>query len=137
MEHQEIVRTVYTEGFSQGRLDLLDEFLASDYVNHQPVQGVEPGLAGLKTAMRGLRAAFPDLRYTIEDLIEDGDRVAVRATMSGTQLGEFRGQPPTGRKFSVLSLAVIRFDRDLVVERWGLHDVALMAAQLAGGEGAA
>jgi predicted ester cyclase len=132
MEYADIVRIVYAEGFSLGRLELLDDYLAADYVNHQPVAGVPPGLPGLKQAMRGLRAAFADLQYTVEDLITEADRVAVRATMSGTHTGPFRGQPPTGRKFTVLALAVLRFEDGKVVERWGLHDVDLMAAQLAG-----
>jgi predicted ester cyclase len=135
LDHKSAVRVVYEEGFSKGRFEVLHEHLHEDYVNHNPVPGAQPGLPGLEGAMAGLRGAFPDLTYTIEDLVAEGEKVAVRATMEGTHLGTFRGVEPTGRHFAVTSLAIVRFEGGKVAERWGLHDVELMSAQLEGRAG--
>ena len=130
MDDKEIVEEVYTEAFSRGNLDILDRYVKEDYVNHNRLPGSAPGRAGLKATMGALRRVIPDLRYVIEDLVGEGDRVAVRARMEGTDQGGIGGRPPTGRAFSVLSLAVIRFEEHMVAERWGLHDVEEMTRQL-------
>lgn len=133
MDRREAARTIYQEAFTKGNLDILDRFVAPDYVNHNRPPGAASGLAGLKAIMTRLREAFPDLGYEVEDIIVDGDYVAIRATMKGTQATTLDGQKPTGRRFSVPSLAMLRFRGDMVVERWGLHDVDAMRAQLAVG----
>lgn len=130
LDNKQIVAEVYVEGFSKGRMEVLDRYIRSNYVNHQLPSGALPGVAGLKSTITALRRRFPDLRYIIEDLLAEDDRVAVRATMAGTDRGGAGDVAPTGMSFEVPSLAMIRLERGMVVERWGLHDVELMAAQL-------
>jgi predicted ester cyclase len=130
MENTEIVREIYSEGFSGGRFEILDLYLKEDYVNHNLPLNATSGLGGLKETMRRLRVAFPDLTYKVEDAFGEKDRVAVRATMSGTDIGGFGGRKPSGKYFEVTSLAIVRLENGKVVERWGLHDIELMAAQL-------
>ena len=74
----------FTELFNQGKVELVDELLHLEYVNHSPGSPDQPrGREGVKAVVKALRAAFPDLAYTIEDLVVGPDAVAVRATMRG------------------------------------------------------
>src|ERR1700751_4698131 len=79
--------------------------------------------AGGKARIQELRSAFPDLVTTIHPIIAHGDWVAHRMIHSGTHLGFFSGIPPTGRHVEFTSIAMNRFDGEIVVENWGLHDI--------------
>ncbi|WP_373372030.1 ester cyclase [Nannocystis radixulma] len=91
----------YDEALNAGREDAFTELLAPDVAYYNPATGTARGPGGVLAAIRGLRAAFPDLRYTVEDLVVDGDRVAARFTLRGTHHGPFRGQAATGRSVEV------------------------------------
>ncbi|MGH8996366.1 MAG: ester cyclase [Acidimicrobiales bacterium] len=132
MDNEQIVKEVYELAFSRGQLDILDQYIKEDYVNHNKPPNAAPGRAGLKATMVRLRGSCPDLAFVIEELVCEGDRVAVRARMQGTDTGGMNGAPPTGRKFSIDSLAMIRLEGGTVVERWGLHDTEKLESQLRG-----
>lgn len=85
---------------------------------------------GLKRFYSGLWAAFPDLRITIEDMVGEGDRVAWRLSVTGTQRGEFRGIQPTGKKVVFGAQYVFRFRDRKIVERWTTLDRLGLLAQL-------
>ena len=70
---------------------------ATDYVEHTPQPGVPPTREGFKQTAIALKKAFPDLRYTIDDVVDGGDRIVHRLTASGTMKGEFAGMPATGK----------------------------------------
>ena len=82
------------EAFESGNVDVFDELIDPNMIDHSPVPGQEPGMDGLKKLVTMFRAAFPDLRSTVEDLIAEGDKVVGRMTTSGTHRGEFMGIPP-------------------------------------------
>ena len=75
-------------------------------------------------------AAFPNLHFTFEDLIAEGDKVVVRETMSGTQQGELMGIPPTGKQFSVTGIEIYRFEGGKIVEHWLESDMLGLLQQL-------
>lgn len=91
----------YEEALNAGREDAFAELLAPDVAYYNSATGAVRGPEGVVTAIRGLRAAFPDLRYTVEELLVDGDRVAARFTLRGTHHGPFRGRAATGRSVEV------------------------------------
>lgn len=99
-----------------------------DLVAHHPGESCETrGHAGLKERFKGYKTAFPDLRCLIEDLLVDGDRVAIRYTAHGTNTGEIMGAPPTGRTVAIKAIAIFRFENGRVAEMWDAWDVhALM-----------
>jgi predicted ester cyclase len=76
------------------------------------------------------RRAFPDLHISVDDTIEQGDRIATRTTVTGTQTGELMGLPATDRTISVGAVDIARFDDRRAVERWGGLDMYALLAQL-------
>ena len=122
----------FGELFGEGRLELVDELLHPAYVNHSPAPGLPPGREGVRVVVRALRAAFPDLRYTIEDLVVGHDAVATRTTMRGTHRGDLFGLAPTGRRIEVGQMTIERFRDGRIVAHHRLTDEAALQRQLAG-----
>jgi steroid delta-isomerase-like uncharacterized protein len=76
------------------------------------------------------REAFPDLRATVEEIVEEGDRIAVRATFTGTHDGEFMGIPASGRTISIQAMDVVRVVDGRAAEHWGVTDVMGLMQQI-------
>jgi steroid delta-isomerase-like uncharacterized protein len=105
--NERTIRRYFGELFNQGRLELVPELLAEDYVNHSPGwPGLPAGREGVAEVVRVMRAAFPDLHYEIEDLVVGEAAVAARTLVSGTHRGEFFGLAPTGRAFRISQITV-------------------------------
>lgn len=121
----------YEEIWNQGRLEVCDELIAPDYVNHSaPQPGLPPGPAGLKQIVAGVRHAFPDLHYTIEDLVLGREKAALRVTMRGTHRGEFLGVAPTGRQVEVQEIQIEHLRDGQIVAHWHLIDDLRLQRQL-------
>ncbi|HVN55036.1 MAG TPA: ester cyclase [Anaerolineaceae bacterium] len=120
-------RKVIEEGFNQGNYPALDPLFVPGYVEHQ--DGLHKNLEGFKDDIRGLRASFPDFTLTIEDVVADGDRLWVRSTARGTNLGPFFG-PPTGKPMRVTVIDICRFKDGKICEHWGVPDRFTVLAQL-------
>ena len=126
------VRRIYLELFNQGKLEVADQCLAPDAVDHEPTPGFEglPVPEALKALTQALRAAFPDLRFEINDLIAEGDKVAAYVTMRGTHLGEFMGVPATGKSVEYDIIDIIRLQDGMCTEHWGVDDQLGLLKQL-------
>jgi steroid delta-isomerase-like uncharacterized protein len=117
--------------WEEGNIDLVDELLAPDYVNHSPASPDQPtGPEGVKGVVAIFRSAIPDLRVVVEDLIAEGDKVAVRYTLEGTHEGELFGVPPTGQRLSIKSISVERVSNGKIREHWRVTDSLDMMQQL-------
>lgn len=117
------------EVWRQGKVEVVDEIFAEDYVDHgfgpQPV-----GRDALKGFVLGFRAAFPDMQYDLHQMIAQDDVVASRDTVRGTHQGDFMGIPATGKPVAVSAMHFLRFANGKIVEHWGITDVAGMMQQL-------
>ena len=130
MDHAATVRRFYGM-VSDGDLDGFGQMMADDFVEHEETPGLAPTKDGVQEFFRIQRAAFPDMRMEPEDVLVDGDKVVVRARMTGTHEGEFLGMPPTGKSIDVQLIDIIRFGDDgLAHEHWGVFDVMAMMQQL-------
>ena len=118
------------EVINGGNIGLIDELLAPGFVDHQAAPGVPPDREGVKVFMTMFRAAFPDLRYTLEDSVAEGDRVVVRVTARGTMKGEFAGMPPSGKTATWEEVHITRYANGKAVEHWGIIDQLGMLQQL-------
>ena len=123
---EEVLHGIY-EAINTGNLALLDQFVATDYAEHsEGFEGVEP----FKQQITAFRAAFPDLRVTVEDLLIDGDRFASRTTVTGTHAGDLMGMPATGRRISVEAVDIGRLENGQAKERWGGLNLYSILTQL-------
>ena len=108
----------------------LDELVEPDVLFHAPVPTGATGTQALEQVWRVLLRAFPDLDVTVEDLIEEGDKVVSRNTVTGTHQGEYMGLPPTGRSVTYNEIFIYRFLDGRIVEIWGAVDVFSQMKQL-------
>ncbi|UIJ71115.1 ester cyclase [Aurantimonas sp. HBX-1] len=105
-----------------GEPDLLDQVVTPDWQDIPLAPGQGPGADGIKPMIRAFKQAIPDLAITVHDVIVDGDRVGVRAAMTGTHTGEWFGVAPTGRVFSIGLHEFHRIDRGRLTHTWHLED---------------
>ena len=125
-----LCKKFYSEVVNKGNLDLIDDLFAEDFVEHEAFPGLEPSRDGVRQFFAMMRAAFPDLKFDVEFMMSDGDKVMAYVTMSGTQKGEFMGMPATGKKFMTKTIDIIRFSDGKAVEHWGVTDAMTMMEQL-------
>jgi predicted ester cyclase len=118
------------ELWSKGNLTVADDLYSPDFVCHF-VGGIEwKGLSGIKRAVQSHRASFPDWHEKVEDIIAEGDRVAIRITSTGTQRGEFAGIQPTERKITIEEFHIYRLAGGKIIEQWGMPDGQGLMTQL-------
>ena len=118
------------KALSTGNLALLDEVIAANAVDHNPAPGQAPGLESIKQAFGLFRIAFPDLHFTVEDMIAEGAKVACRITTRATHKGAFQGISPTGRRVTQTGIDILRMAGGRLVERWGEFDKLGLLQQL-------
>ena len=126
------VTRYFQDLWGKGDESLIDELLHPEYVNHSPGSPtMSTDREGVRWVLRALRTAFPDLRYTTEDMVVGDDAVAVRTTMSGTHRGDFFGLAPTGRAFRVNQINIECFREGRIVAHHRVTDMAELMKQLA------
>jgi predicted ester cyclase len=128
----EIYRRFIDEGVGVGRLEIIDELLAPGIELPTLPPGFEPTAEGLRAVNLAFRQGFPDLKAVIEEIFASGDWVAARVSWSGTNTGEFFGQPPTQRSASTTEIEIVRVQAGRIVELRQVADVSSLMAQLAG-----
>jgi predicted ester cyclase len=114
-----LVRHLY-EAFRTGSVDYLDEVVAPDFVDHDPMPEQAQGLEGLKQAVATFRVAFPDGRIIPDELIAEGNTVVARVTLRGTQSGEFFGVSPTGGEMTADGIETYVIKGGKIAEGWSL-----------------
>ena len=129
-ENKALVRRAYEELVNRGNLAHIEELVHEDYVDHTHAPGWPTDREGLRQQVAYFRSAFPDLHVTLEELIAEGDTVAVRQTMRGTHRGEFFGIPPTGRQVAVTGISLYRVANGKIVEEWWQEDLLGLMQQL-------
>ncbi|WP_232666999.1 ester cyclase [Pseudonocardia sp. TRM90224] len=113
--------------FTKGDLDAVGRYLSPDFVDHDPPVPGADGPEGMRQAGAMFRAALPDWRSEVEQLVAEGDIVVERFTATGIQQGELMGVPGTGRTLVLRGINVFRIEGDKIVERWGrLDDLGLL-----------
>jgi ketosteroid isomerase-like protein len=130
-EGKALVRRYFEEVLSGGDLALASDLFADEYVAHDPsLPPLPPGPGGVALHALASRTAFPDQRATVDDLLAEGDRVAVRFTLRGTHLGALLDLAPTGRRVEVRGVAIYRLAGGRIAEGWVGFDALGLLAQL-------
>jgi steroid delta-isomerase-like uncharacterized protein len=127
--NKELVRRFVQEIFVDGNPDAVDELVAEDFVPHTwPSTG--DGRGDLKRAIERVSRGLSDAAFTIEDMIAEADRVAVRLTAGARQTGEFMGMPPSGKSYRIGEIHVFRIRDGKISEHWHQFDSMGMMSQL-------
>jgi steroid delta-isomerase-like uncharacterized protein len=129
-DYKTMAQRWFTEVMNEGNEEVIDELCADNFVDHDPLPGTSPDRQGIHDFVKQVRAAFPDIEMTADEILVEGDQLAVRSTMRGTHQGEFMGIPASGKKVEVSNYDFVRFENDQVVEHWGTIDSAALMEQI-------
>jgi steroid delta-isomerase-like uncharacterized protein len=127
-----LVRRFYEQAWNHKNLDILDETHAPEWVHHDPSipADLEGGATGNRERLAEVIEAFPDIHYTLEELIAERNQVVVRFTVRGTHQGEFAGIPATGKQVAMEGIVIHRLADGKIVEDWVVRDTLGLLRQL-------
>jgi predicted ester cyclase len=128
--NKEVVRRFTEEAINRWNPARMDDYYTADFVNHTASPGDDPGRAGLRKFFTQLKAALPDMPFTTEDLIAEGDKVVHRVTIHGTHRGEYLGETPTGKPVTWPYIVIIRMTDGKFAELWVQGDALGFLQQL-------
>jgi steroid delta-isomerase-like uncharacterized protein len=127
----ELSRRIFEEVWNQKNVDAVDGLMASNYLHHDPNEPTPvSGIAGYKQFIAKYMTAFPDLRFTLDDSIVDGQNVVTRWTVAGTHQGDLPGIPKTGKRITLTGTTIARVENGKFVESWNHWDALGMLQQL-------
>ena len=127
--NEQLFRIFIEEGFGKGDVTVFDKYASPDFIEHQ--YGFDPPNAeGVKKTIRNLHTAFPDLSFIVEEMVTHDDKVWGRMTARGTHKAQFGPLPPTGKKFEITVIDILRFKDGRLVEHWGVPDRLALLEQL-------
>ena len=129
-ENKALIHRHVEEVFNKGDLSFVEDIIAPDYVCHMSETYEFKGIDGFKQIVTGTRNAFPDLHYTIESLVAEGDKLAVRYSWTGTHQGDFFGVAPTGKRVNMKEAIFYRFKDGKEVEALPYADMLSLFQQL-------
>lgn len=129
-DNQAIVKRYYTEVLNGRNLDLIDELAVEDYVENDPFPGQGNGRRDLKARGQLILGAFNPVRFTVEDVVAEGDRVVVRWSQVGTHSGPFMGMTPTGREYGINGIDIHALRNGRMAEHWHVVDQLGLLQQL-------
>lgn len=124
-------RHYYVELWEKHNLDILDERIAENFLQHNPfLPGQAPGREGFRQTITRIFTAFPDIQSNIEDIFADGDKLSVRWSVRGTHRGTFMGIPPTNKSVTSAGIDIVRYVEGKRAEIWGQWDALGLLQQL-------
>jgi steroid delta-isomerase-like uncharacterized protein len=122
-ENKAAARSYYEQVLNHGNMSAADATFAPDIQFHYPL-GTLSGADTVKDYLAAFRTAYPDVHFTVADLVAEGNSVAARWTLTGTQTGELRGRAPTGQRVSVPGITVFHVVNGKIHEMWIAFDPA-------------
>lgn len=118
------------EVLNQGRFERMNDLVLENFVELDPLPGQQPGREGLKAVLVGMRAAFPDIHWAVDEMISEGDKVVTRFTWTGTHRDAFLGIPATGRRVEVKGVVIDRLESRKMADSRILMDTLSLMHQL-------
>ena len=129
-ENKKVIAAFVEDVINQGHLDRADDLVALDFVELDPLPGQQQGREGLKDVIGGMRAAFRDLHWVLEEVVAEGDKVVSRFTWTGTHRATFLGILSTGRKVTVKGVVIDRLAEGKMADSRILMDTLGLMQQL-------
>jgi steroid delta-isomerase-like uncharacterized protein len=130
IDDKNVIRMFIEDVINQGRLERADDMVIDDFVELDPLPGQAQGREGRKDVIRQIRCAFPDIYWTVDEMIAEDEKVFTRFTWSGTHQGAFLGVPATGRRITVKGMVIDRLAAGRMADSGMLLDTLGMLQQL-------
>lgn len=115
-EHTELARNFFEEVWNEGKLNRIEKYLSEDFVEHSPLPQAASDPAEYVEEAEAFQTAIPDIEYTVEETIEEGDKVVTRVTVEGTHEGELMGIEATGETVEFDGMALFRIENGKITE---------------------
>ena len=128
--NKNVARGFYEDVFNKKNLDALEKYCAPQFRDHHPMPGQGPGIPGVREVFGMFVGAFPDLKFTVEELIAERDLVVARFTVVGTHKGPVFGAPATGKTVTFHGMDMIRVVDGKATDVWHYGDEMMVLAQL-------
>jgi steroid delta-isomerase-like uncharacterized protein len=130
-ENKKIARRLIEEAWNKGRMEAVDELMSTGCRFHDPVfPSLTSGAETYKQHIRMCRSAFPDLKFTVEDMIAERNEVVAHWTVHGTHRGQFLGMQPTEKSAKVSGTTIYRIEKGKIVESWADWNLLSLMEQL-------
>lgn len=113
-----LIRDVFENVIPAGNTAAMRGLVTADWIDHDPLPGQPRGRDGAAYVVSTMYRAHPDLHFTIDDLVAEGDRVTIRWTLRGTNTGPMLGRPPTGKPVELSAIVIFRITGGKIAERW-------------------
>jgi steroid delta-isomerase-like uncharacterized protein len=128
-ENKALVRRLFEKGMNEQDDSVVDEVLSAGFVNHD-MPAPSPGPEGFRQVLGMFRAAFPDMKVNLEEVLGDGDKVVTRGAFTGTHKGEFMGVPASGASINIKFIDVWRIEGGKATENWVRLDLLGLMQQV-------
>jgi steroid delta-isomerase-like uncharacterized protein len=125
-----VYQRMVDEVVNQGHFDVVDELFHEDYVDHVAPPGTPPGAEGVKAIFKMFRTGFPDVKFTIDQMVGEGSYVATLVHGEGTHTGQFIEFPPSGKHAVWRSVGFFRIEDGRIIEHWGIPDLLGLLIQI-------
>jgi predicted ester cyclase len=130
-QKRNVLKRVSSEIFGEGRIEVIDEVIAPDFVDHDPLPGISPNREGLKDLVHLFQTSFPGITVEVQHLVVEGDKAVDHIRFFGTHAGDFMGIPPTGKQIDTSAIVISRLGPDgRIVERWQRFGAMQLMQQL-------
>ena len=129
-QNKSIVRRWVEEGWNKGNLTVIDQLYTPNFVQHEPPPATVNSSEALKHYVSTYLAAFPDLHFSIDDLVAEGNKVVWRFTASGTHKNPFMSIPPSGKSATITGMVIFRLENSRIAETWVNIDALGLLQQL-------
>jgi predicted ester cyclase len=128
--NKNVYRRMVEEVVNKGNFEVIPELFHEEYVDHASPPGTPPGIAGVEPIFRMFRTGFPDVKFTIDQMIGEGDYVATLVHGEGTHTGQFIAFPPSGKHAVWRSVGFFRIKDGKIIEHWGIPDLLGLLIQI-------
>lgn len=129
-KNEKKMRDFYDKVINAHNIEMVDSFVAADFIDHQPDPRYPPTIEGLKSGFKDFFAAYPDLHTNIDFVMVNGDTIMAEYSLTGTNSGPMMGMPPTNKQINIEGVDIVRIVNDKAVEHWGFVEEGKMMTQL-------
>jgi steroid delta-isomerase-like uncharacterized protein len=128
--NKEVIRAFIEHVLNLGRFDRMNDLVLENFIELDPLPGQQQGREGLKAVLMQFRSAFPDIRWRIDEMVSEGEKVVTRFTWTGTHRDTFLGIPATGRQVEVKGVVIDRLETGKMADSRILMDTLGLLQQL-------